>query len=362
MDRDSAKASCCDEDDDKETVRSKDSLDESSDLADLLEEALGGDSPGAPAVEGEAEEAHDDSPLPLDGDMKATADPPIQASTSLSEWILEVQAAFRGETTFSKLGGDVLRLISRAPTPLGRFFREWCIPTRPPPGAVPPHQRRGDILPVPIWLIETQLVEVDEDVVVWVQAVFSVLNFNYCAGWSRPVCVPVDSKLSENQRVAIDSVARVVKANVVGPDSIGDKEEAKGFMDSNWRVTGGSPLAPLEDLCVDLVSPVWPRPGEAGILEVTNFLAEGTRQAMEDPYVSLLPPDMMPEKAPHAEVHASDASWRSICALGHQRGLMKIVSDDLVPRDRMGHLITIVGRLESDWRRTSSNSFASFLL
>ena len=39
-------------------------------------------------------------------------------------------------------------------------------------------------------------------------------------------------------------------------------------------------------------------------------------------------------------VRATDDEWFKICRMGHERGMMKVVADDLIPRDRMGHLIT----------------------
>ena len=87
---------------------------------------------------------------------------------------------------------------------LGKFFRLWCLPTQPHPGAVPPHSRRGDILPMPIWNIG-----ISEDVTPWLQAAFSVLNFNYCTGWTRPVCVPIEGGLTGNQIEALVTAARI---------------------------------------------------------------------------------------------------------------------------------------------------------
>lgn len=49
---------------------------------------------------------------------------------------------------------------------------------------------------------------------------------------------------------------------------------------------------------------------------------------------------MMPEKSPRSRVRASDQEWFKLCAYAHSLGMMKVVDDDAVPRDRSGHLIT----------------------
>lgn len=45
-------------------------------------------------------------------------------------WSCELAAAgFKNGLTFTDLGKHLLKVVSKSPTPLGRFYRSWCIPT-----------------------------------------------------------------------------------------------------------------------------------------------------------------------------------------------------------------------------------------
>lgn len=112
-----------------------------------------------------------------------------------------------------------------------------------------------------------------------------------------------------------------------------------------------APVECMDDLVAEKVAPAWPRPSEAGVQPIEGYLSRETADAFKYPDRLLLPPDKMLERAPRSRVRASDEEWFKICKMGHERDMMKIVSDDLIPRDRKGHLITAVGQELSRRRR-----------
>ena len=54
----------------------------------------------------------------------------------------------------------------------------------------------------------------------------------------------------------------------------------------------------------------------------------------------LLPEAELPERHRGSKVRASEAEWHKIVKAGYDRGMFVTVSDDDVPRDRRGHLMT----------------------
>ena len=167
----------------------------------------------------------------------------------------------------------------------------------------------------------------------WVWALVVVHNFNYCTGWQKPVCVPFSDSISSNQKNAITEIARSVDANIMSGDKLGTLGEAKKLLTSKKYDYAGRPVEYMEDLIFEKVKPAWPKKG------IMKYLSDETRKQMESPQDMLLPMDMMPEKSPRSRVRASDQEWFKLCAYAHSLGMMKVV-EDVVPRDRSGHLIT----------------------
>ena len=271
---------------------------------------------------------------------EALVDSSLRACKSLLELSDVSVEGFKKGLTFTDLGKHLLTVITKSPTPLGKFFRTWCQPTQPTPGAEPKHQRRGDVLPIPPWLVSKELPGIDDSNFHWVWLLVVVLDFNYCAGWGKPVGVPMESVLTPNQVKAISSLGAMVKANVVSADTLGSLGEARELLTSKRFDYTGAPIEYMEDLVAEKVAPAWPRPSEAGIQPIERYLSAATADAFKYPDKLLLPRDKMPERAPRSRVRASDQEWFKICKLGHERGMMKVVADDLIPQDRMGHLIT----------------------
>lgn len=257
-------------------VKVMDSLDESSDVAELEEDELD------PVLTDQEEEVAGLSPVAAEADMSVTSDPRIQPTASLEEWQDLVGETFKQCPSMSDLGKYLMSQVCRAPTPLGRFFRQWCQPAQPPPGAEPAHQRRGDILPIPPWLVTEAVEGVTAANVYWVWFITVILNFNYyCAGWSKPVCVPMEDKLTSNQAEALRQLGELVDNNILSVDPLGSLGQARELLASKKFDYSGAPIEYMEELKADRVAPAWPRPGEAAVQPIARYLGEATRQALK---------------------------------------------------------------------------------
>ena len=328
----------------RDEVKSKDSLDESSDVEELGDDEL------EPAVtDSEDEAAMIPSPEEVLPGQDDNVDPGLRACKSLLELSELAVAGFKNGLTFTDLGKHLLKVVSKSPTPLGRW--SWCIPTQPTPGTVPTHQRRGDVLPIPPWLVTKDLAGIDDNNLHWVCLLVVVLNFTYCAGWGKPIAVPIEPVLTANQVKALKSLGEAVTVNVISADPVGTLGQVTELLASKRYDYVGAPVECMDDLVAEKVAPAWPRPSEAGVQPIERYLSRETADAFKYPDRLLLPPDKMLERAPRSRVRASDEEWFKICKMGHERDMMKIVSDDLIPRDRKGHLITAVGQELSRRRR-----------
>lgn len=298
--------------------------------------------PGEPESGPRVEEVTGDSPLPEGTDFKLNRHDELKVCESLAEWAKKVGDAFKNEANFEDLGLDLCDLLASLPSALGRFVREYCFKptTRPPPGAPPPYDRKGDLLPIAPWLISTKIPGVTDNNLCWIWALVVVHDFNYCTGWQKPICVPFADSLSSNQRDAITSLAKVVEGNIISGEKLGTLGEAKKLLASKKFDYAGKPVEYMEDLVFEKVKPAWPKKGEAGVNSIMNYVTGETKRLLENPGELLLPLELMPEKSPRSRVRASDTEWFKLCSYAHSLGMMKVVSDDSVPRDRSGHLIT----------------------
>lgn len=307
-----------------------------------MEEVTVEDEPAEPAEGPRMEEVTVDSPLPEGTNFLKNKHDDLKICETLAEWIEKVSKAFKNDASFEDLGLEICDLISSLPSALGSFVREYCFKdaTRPPPGAPPPYDRRGDLLPIAPWLVDDQIPGVTDKNLGWVWALVVIHNYNYCTGWQKPVCVPFSDGLSANQKKAVTEIAKSVDANIMSGDKLGTLGEAKKLLTSKKYDYAGKPVEYMEDLIFEKVKPAWPKKGEAGVSSIMKYLSEETRKQMEHPEDLLLPKDMMPEKSPRSRVRASDQEWFKLCSYAHSLGMMKVVDDDCIPRDRSGHLIT----------------------
>ena len=288
------------------------------------------------------EEAGADSPLPEGTNFLKNRHDDLRVCATLAEWMEKVSKAFSNDSSYEDLGLEVCDLIASLPSALGSFVREFCFrdATRSAPGAPPPYDRRGDLLPIAPWLVDDKIPGVTDKNLGWVWALVVIHNYNYCTGWQKPVCVPFADAMSSNQRCAVTELAKSVDANIMSGDKLGSFGEAKKLLSSKKYDYAGRPVEYMEDLEFSKVKPAWPKKGDAGVSSIMRYLSDETKKRMEHPENLLLAMDMMPEKSPRSRVRASDQEWFKLCAYAHSLGMMKVVDDDAVPRDRSGHLIT----------------------
>jgi len=157
----------------------------------------------------------------------------------------------------------------------------------------------------------------------WLKLTITVLDYNNCTGWTRPICVPMDCQLSENQKLSIQELARTVNDNILSADLLPTMGRAR------------------EDLVAEKVFPTWPRRREAGARCIMDFLDGDGKEAMRDPKRWILPLDRQPATSKRSLVRASDKEWYKICKEGYERGMFCMVDDADVPRDRAGHFMSM---------------------
>ena len=56
-------------------------------------------------------------------------------------------------------------------------------------------------MPIPPWLVTKDLAGIDDNNLHWACLLVVVLNFNYCAGWGKPIAVPIEPVLTANYQV-----------------------------------------------------------------------------------------------------------------------------------------------------------------
>ena len=251
-----------------------------------------------------------------------------------------VRELYKQTPTFEDLGKHLYALMLMSPTPLGNFVRSYCTAAQPPIILTEKRGTSGDLLPTPPWSVSTDIPGVTEGNEVWIKAILCVINFHYCVGWSKPICVPFKDGVTPLQIAAISQMAEVASSNIVLGTPLKTLGESERLLTSKRYDYSGNPIEYMENLVCEKVLPAWPRPGQAGIQPIEAFVKEETKALLAEPAKLLLPPDKIPEQGIRSRVRASEAEWFNIVHAAHQRGMMKPVDDTLVPRDRQGHLIT----------------------
>eukprot|EP00435_Cladocopium_sp_Y103_P045303 s1779_g13.t1 len=266
----------------------------------------------------------------------------MRLSENLQDWSGFVREIFKVKGTFSELGRQLLGALSTMPTPLGNFVRSFCLAAQPPSfKGVGVGSQQGELLPIAVWKISSSIDGVTDDNVDWLKAVISVINFQYCVGWSRPCCVPIADALSSTQAHAISRMAGVLDVSIPLDRQLMSWEDCHSKLSGRVEGFDNRPVGQLVDLQCAKIIPAWPSQGETCLLPLEALLSVDTRRALEDPFKMLLPREKMPGNAPRSVVMATEDEWLCVVQAAWQRGLMKPVEDTAVPRDRSGHLITI---------------------
>ena len=227
------------------------------------------------------------------------------------------------------------------PTALGNFVGKYCTTAQPSPFAqAEGEDRHGDLLPINPGAITPEIADITPGNIDWVKIIVISINYQYCVGWAKPVCVPFPAALTTVQKAAISHLGRQVTSNIITADTLASYGECEKLLSSKKYDYAGRPVEYMEDLECEKVIQAWPKAGQAGVQPITAFLTEETRALLMDPRRLLLPPDKMPQNALKSKVRATDDEWFRIVKEAAARGMMRPVEDSLVPRDRAGHLIT----------------------
>ena len=78
----------------------------------------------------------------------------------------------------------------------------------------------GDLLPIYPGSISTDIDGIEDGNLDWVKLMGTTLNYQYCVGWSRPVCDPIPAGLTPLQRAAVSKVASTINDNIVAADPL----------------------------------------------------------------------------------------------------------------------------------------------
>ena len=299
----------------------------------------------------EPEEGLDPGTLPESPPLSLEEDPngcnvnllnlEVTIPDSIMDWTEQVKNIFKVRSTFSDLGRHLACVLSTLPTPFGNFVRSYCLAAQPTTsGSAPANESHGDLLPIAPWQITPEIEGVTSQNVVWVKLVVCAINFHYCTGWAKPICVPFKDGITDLQKDAVTRMAATVDANINTGHQVVSFSECDALLSSKKYDYAGRPVEYMEDLECEKLLPCWPRVGQAAVQPIELFLTEETKLAMANPRGLLLPKDKMPAKALRSKVRATDTEWFKIVKAGVERGMFKPVEDDQVPKDREGHLIT----------------------
>ena len=151
-----------------------------------------------------------------------------EAATNTSqEWRLALRNALETRTSYSVLGRYLEEMICGLDTPLGDFVREHSNPRQPPPHSTELCQRKGNLLPIHPSCVEVGMRGVTAGNISWLRSTLCCLNFHFCAGSARLSNVPMDTKVSDNQKVAIQLLGETISRNIVTAERMPSAETAK---------------------------------------------------------------------------------------------------------------------------------------
>ena len=167
-----------------------------------------------------------------------------------------------------------------------------------------------------------------------------MLDFYYCCGWTKPICVPIDPRLTPNQEVAIEILAQTIDRNIMVADPLPPTPKVKEMLNSKRFDYMGNPIEHMLDLDADKVIAAWPAEGAAGVRCITDFLEGDVLEAVDNPKGWWLQDDRMPLRRTRSRVRATDEVWYKLCKAAHARNMMKPVMDSELHKDRNGHFIT----------------------
>ena len=291
----------------------------------------------------------------------------LERLPEVGAWRAELRDGIEKGLCSTDLGHHLLSLMCKMDTPLGEFIRSYSHPTQPHPGAEPTNEWRGDLLPIhpaSLKIGENGLTKRNYH---WVLGTVCVLNFNYCCGWTRPICVPIPRVVSANQQKAIKSLAWTVDRNILSTEMIPKAKALKESLNSKRFDYSGNPVEHMQELDASKVIATWPRPGSAAVKDITELLSDEILGKLGDPKSWWLPLDKRPVKRTRSRVRADEETWFQICKAAHLRGMMRPVRDEDLYKDVDGHYVVngaggVIKRKVVDGKEVELQRFISILV
>ena len=297
---------------------------------------------------------------------RVKAEDPNMEGIPLEKWLQRAKAPLSQQVTYGSLGEHLVGLLKTLDSPLRDFVRKFCS-TQPHPAAEPFAERKGDVLPIFPGSLTQDMPGVTAENFHWVKATLYILNYFYCCGWARPICVPIDPHLSANQQEAIKHVGEIISRNVISADPLPSPPKVKELLNSKRVDYCGNPVEHMLDLDAEKVIAAWPPVGGAGVRLITEFLEGSLLDEVRDPSGWWLPEDAQPPVQTRSRVRATDETWYQLCKAAAERNMMKVVADKDLHKDRDGHFITngagvVATRKEVNGKSIEVQRFISILV
>ena len=282
-------------------------------------------------------------------------------------WRAELIEAVNNVITFEDLGFKIKGWVESSNSPFGNFVRSHCLSTQPPLSAELCSKRKGDLLPIHPAGLKPGSYGITVNNVHWVQLAIYALNFCYCCGWSKPICVPIAGGLTRNQEKAVSLLAQQMDRTMMKAETLPKMGKLSESLNSKRFDYSGNPVEHMLELDAKKVIEAWPRPGAAAKVDITTLLSSEALAAIGDPKDWWLPHDKKPSRTTRSKVRASDETWFEICRAAHERGMMRPVNDEDLCKDREGHFVVngaggVAKRKEKNGEVVELQRFISILI
>ena len=284
----------------------------------------------------------------------------------VDKWQARAKAPLTQQVSYGSLGDHIEGLLRTMSSPMGDFVRRFCS-TQPLPAAEPYAERKGDVLPIHPEGLSLTLPGVTAENFKWLKSTLYVLNYFYCCGWAKPICVPIDPRLTTNQKEAIRHLGDTITRNIISADLLPSPPKVRELLNSKRFDYCGNPVEHMLDLDAEKVIAAWPPVGGAGVRLITEFLEEPILKDVMDPSSWWLPEDAQPAVHTRSRVRATDETWFKLCKAAADRNMMKVVSDKDLHKGREGHYITngagaVAKKKEVNGKQVEVQRFISILV
>ena len=150
--------------------------------------------------------------------------------------------------SFEDLGFKVNGWVESSDSPFGDFVRSHCLSTQPPLSAELCYERKGDLLPIHPECLRPGSLGITVNNVHWVQLAIYALNFSYCCGWTKPICVPIGGGLTDNQKKAVSLLAEQIDRTVAISEKVPKMGKLTESLNSKRFDYSGNPVEHMLEL------------------------------------------------------------------------------------------------------------------